>query len=103
MIFSANAGVRTGGTVTSSPVDAGYDSTGVGYRIDHEPNVNIKFYNNGVNCGANCTKTSNNPNSSDTGTGFVMRIGIKSTNTTAKKVSLFGVRLVGKIGDAAWL
>lgn len=102
MIFSANAGTRTGGTVTSSPVDAGYDSSGKGYRLDHTPNLNIKFYDNGTNCGANCTKTSNNPNSGSTGTDYVLRLGIKSTNTNAKKMALFGIRLIGTVLDAAW-
>lgn len=102
MIFSANAGTRTGGTVTSSPVDAGYDALGLGYRLDHTPNIDIKFYNNGVNCGANCTKTSNNPNSGNTGTDYVIRLGIKSTNVNAKKMALFAIKLIGTPSDAAW-
>lgn len=102
MIFSANAGTRTGGSVTSSPVDAGFTASGIGYRLDHTPNQDIKFYNNGTNCGASCTKTTNVPNSGDTGTDYILRLGVKSTNTDAKQMALFGLRLVGKITDGSW-
>lgn len=102
VMFSANGSTRSGTVTTNTALFNGYDTTGRHYRLDHTPNVDVKFYDNGSNCGANCTKSSFVPNDGDTGTDFVLRLGAKTTNTTAKRLALWGLKLVGKINDSVW-
>lgn len=106
VMFSANGVTRAGVVTTTTPVDHGYDTTGAHYRLDHTPNVDIKFYSNGVNCGASCTKSTYVPNGqepyTDTGSDYVLRLGIKTTSAAAKRITLWGLKLVGKIHDSVW-
>lgn len=98
-LFSGNGTARTGSIDTGAPLIAGADSTGVNYRMDLTPNADVKFYLNGVNCGANCTKSTNVPSTSDSGLDYVIRIGSKTTNTVSKKIGLWGVSLAGRVSD----
>lgn len=106
VMFSANGTTRSGTVTTNTGLNSGFDTTGQNYRLDHTPNVDIKFYANGTNCGANCTISAAGgfiPNDGDTGSDYVLRLGVKTTNTTGKKIALWGCQLEGKINDSRWV
>lgn len=98
-LFTGSGAGRTGNINTGAVLQAGADTTGKNYRLDATPNSNVKFYNDGVNCGANCTKSTDIPSTGDSGQDYVVRIGSKTTNTTAKKIGLWGVVLAGQVSD----
>lgn len=106
VMFSANGTTRSGTVTTNAALNSGFNTTGQNYRLDHTPNVDIKFYENGTNCGANCTITAVGgfiPNDGDTGSDYVLRLGVKTTNTTSKKIAVWSVKLAGKVNDTRWV
>jgi hypothetical protein len=98
-LFTGSGTGRTGNIDTGTVLAAGADTTGKNYRLDAIPNLNVKFYNDGVNCGANCTKSTDIPSTGDSGQDYIIRIGTKTTDTVNKKIGIWGIKLAGSIND----
>ncbi len=94
-VYSADGAVRQTDYLTDVVQSVPY-----GLRLDYYPSSKI-IARNGA--GLSVTHTSNLPSiSSASNSDNVLRIGIKSTNTTAKTLKLYAARLIASSYDASF-